>query len=128
MTFWLILIVSVLMFIFFVERKRPELIRKLFMKGKAIAQVNSCEELSEDVQMQYYKLKYFFPKITYTYEVNGKKYYGKINNKFRYRVSELDSFGSKRKDCELFWRGLSEGSEIKIIYLKFMPSVSMIVR
>tara|TARA_R110002072_G_scaffold290706_1_gene458463 strand:+ start:357 stop:743 length:387 start_codon:yes stop_codon:yes gene_type:complete len=118
-----ILLLGVLVFI----RSKPIIFRKIFLTQKTQANILSIDELSEDVAMQYYSIKYYYPIIQYSYQVNDRTFTVFSKNKSIYRKSSIDSLGEERKDSDFFWRSLKTDEPVNIIYCKFKPSWSLIV-
>jgi hypothetical protein len=118
-----ILLLGVLVFI----RSKPIMFRKIFLTQKTQANILSIDELSEDVAMQYYSIKYYYPIIQYSYQVNDRTFTVFSKNKSIYRKSSINSLGEERKDSDFFWRSLKADEPLDIIYCKYKPSWSLIV-
>lgn len=127
MNTFLIISVTFLLGVLHFVRAKPVEFRKLFLTQKHQAEIVSIEEVSEEVSMQYYSIKYYHPMIRYRYQVDGLKFEVATDSKFIYRKSSIDAFGNKRKDSDFFWRGLAVGDSVDIIYCKFKPAWSLIV-
>lgn len=83
---------------------------------KVLGRVVALKEEAQDVMHLYYTIKNFYPVIGYEYSVDGQVFTGTCGRESarRYRVAEIDQWGSKRNDQAFFWRQLSIGDSVPI--------------
>jgi len=100
-------------FLAYFYRKMPKISTKE-LTGK----VTSISEGEYWIKQQYSNFRCLYPIFEYEYSIGGVKCKGKTS-KFdikRYKVQELDRWGNKKEDKDYFWRFMSEGDTINILY------------
>ncbi len=97
---------------------------------QASAKVVSISEAWADVPMRFGSLRYYFPRIEYEYEINGRVFRS-------HRVSfeeeniwqpEVNTWGDPNKKNAFFWSKWGNGTVIGIYVKPDTPSESVIVR
>lgn len=110
LTFVLAVLCLIFLILFFLRYER---------RGTVLtARITKINESHIDSPQLYNSIRYYYPLITYEYDIEGEIYLGEVSKKQsrQYRVMEYDMFGSKHPSSQFFWRELEVGSEIEIIY------------
>lgn len=118
----LIIVVILTILFLFVFLLRSCIMANAFCHCKTEARIINLKEIDMHKMMQFYSLRYFYPEIFISYEVNGKNYKKKFVAK-KLAKSEVNQLGDLRKDSEFPWRYLKVGDSINIKYMKFFPKV-----
>lgn len=90
---------------------------------KVRARIINVSEGTEDVLMKYSILHYYYPIISYEYDVGPEKYRGDIGKRQArmFRIPELAPMGGKTSEDKFFWRKLAPGDPIDVIFSSKNP-------
>lgn len=97
---------------------------------KLEAVISSIKEKYKDVALsEYTTVKYFYPVISYGYIINNHSYKSSSvsSNIENIWVCEVDNFGVKTKDENMFWRSLKNGDVIDVYINPNQPKEAVIV-
>ncbi len=83
-----------------------------------IAHVLNIDEGTLEAPQQYHNIIYYYPLISYQYEIDGNRYYGSVTRRGarKYRVAHTDPYGFENHDSHFFWRQIKVGDKINVYY------------